>query len=108
MSTYKKIDSRKLTKAAIKKLTYDDLVSDAVARKDKSAYDFLCEVAIANAGKEPRNRRRIPTIRTEYLARFHGYGAAPQKPEPTSELDRQMRLLDSVACHFSDGASYAS
>ena len=44
MAKHKKIDITLLNKEALKKITFEDLISDAAARKDRAAYEFLCDV----------------------------------------------------------------
>ena len=73
MTEFKKIDVSKLNKKSIQKIKFADLLGDAVARKDKDARDFLNAIVHANQKKKPHSRRRIQTIRSEYLARFYGY-----------------------------------
>lgn len=108
MSDFKKIDVSKLTKTAIKKLTFTDLVGDAAARKDHEAYEFLCKNHEENAAKEPLNRQHIQTIRDEYLRKYRGYTGIPSKPKTVSVFDQNGMLLDSVAHLFEDDTSCAS
>ena len=100
MITFKKIDTRKLTKANVKKLTFDDLVADAIARMDKEAFEFLRQYTEDNEGKDPYTRQHIQTLRTEYLTRFCGYGGTPEKPNATTVFEYRCQLIDSVAHLF--------
>lgn len=100
MITFKKIDTRKLTKANVKKLTFDDLVADAIARKDKEAFEFLRQYTEDNEGKDPYTRQHIQTLRTEYLTRFCGYSGTPEKPNATTVFEYRCQLIDSVAHLF--------
>ena len=100
MAKHKKIDITLLNKEALKKITFEDLISDAAARKDKAAYEFLCSVLAESKTKAPRERRRIQTIRREYLETFCGYNAKPKQTKPASMIEKQQQMLDSIANLF--------
>ena len=100
MSNHKAIDISKLNKKTLQKITYADLVSDAVARQDNDAYAFLCRINQENENKPPHNRQRIQTIRSEYLRTFCGYGKPTPQPHPQSVHEQQQMLLNSVAHLF--------
>lgn len=98
---YKQIDITTLTKESIKKIQMEDLVSDAAARKDKDAYDWLCNIVQANQqANDPRKRKRINSIRMEYLAKFCGYKSSDKKAGFKTKQDKYQILLDSVADVF--------
>ena len=100
MAKHKKIDIAILNKETLKKITFEDLISDAAARKDKAAYEFLCGVIAESKEKAPRERRRIQTIRKEYLEKFCGYNNKAQKIKPASMIEKQQQMLDSIASLF--------
>ena len=64
MAKHKKIDITLLNKEALKKITFEDLISDAAARKDKKTnYDFSrhdAEGQRGRGGADPRPLGRCP------------------------------------------------
>jgi hypothetical protein len=69
----------------IRKLTLDDLMEDAVERKDKEALRWLEDEAFKTttrknkAGEEITVSKPLISIRAEYLRKFLGYVPAPSK-----------------------------
>lgn len=98
--------------AELNKLTLDDLIKDAVARKDKEALEWLKVEAnsMKTRTKEDKTtyevRKSIVEIRPAYLKKFLGYQskseAAKQRAKDAKKAKAQKKIDDAFAAAFAE------
>lgn len=98
--------------AEITKLTLDDLIADAVARKDRAALEWLKEEAnkmkkrTKEDGTTYEVRKSIVEIRPAYLKDFLGYQskseAAKEKAKAQKKARAQQKIDDAFAAAFAE------
>lgn len=84
--------------SAIRKLTLQDLVDDAVERKDKAALRWLEDESSKQVMRKKKNSdemvevtKPIISIRAEYLKTFLGYTPQPAKSTYNSDAAKAKR-----------------
>lgn len=91
------------------KAKLDDLVNDAIARKDKKAFEWL---NAESAKKDERVRkgvktkvaRNIATIRAEYARKFLGYKPNSQKAAEAARKRKQEKAEQERLALFEEAA----
>lgn len=96
--------------AELNKLTLDDLIADAVARKDREALEWLKKEAneMKDRSKEGggtyKVRKSIVEIRPAYLKKFLGYQskseAAKERAKAQKKAKAQQKIDDAFAAAF--------
>lgn len=91
-----KLDASTLELINIRTITLDDLISDAVARKDEAAMDWLEEQANKEVERtNPRTnekykvRQPITSYRQEYLKTYCGYNPKSKNNAIAKEIAKQ-------------------
>jgi len=87
----------------IRKLTLQDLIDDAIERKDKNALRWLEDEAFKQVTRKKKDSDEtvevtnpIITIRAAYLRKFLGYEPQPNKPY-NKEAAKAKRIADRKA-----------
>ena len=108
-----KIEPKKLDPYSdeYQKAKLDDLVNDALARKDKKAFDWL---NVESAKKESRTRNNVTTkvskniasIRAEYAKKFLGYKTNSKKAAEAARKRKQEKAEQERTSFFEEAARY--
>ena len=98
--------------AELNKLTLDDLIADAVARKDKEALNWLkveansMKTRTKEGGATYEVRKSIVEIRPAYLKKFLGYQskseAAKERAKEAKKAKAQKKIDDAFAAAFAE------
>lgn len=99
-----------MTSAEVNKLTLDDLIKDALARKDKDALEWLKKEANEMKTRKKEDgttyevRKSIVEIRPAYLKKFLKYQskseAAKQRAKDAKKAKAQQKIDDAFAAAF--------
>lgn len=95
-----------LIKDNLTKLTLDDLIKDAVERKDKEALEFLKENSAKEItrknkqGKKITVNQPITAYRMEYLKQFCGYKNSTARQAEKTKQRKAKELADKFAAAF--------
>lgn len=113
MPTNFKIEPKKLDPYSdeYQKAKLDDLVNDAIARKDKKAFDWL---NTESAKKENRTRNGITTkvskniasIRAEYAKKFLGYKTNSKKAAEAARKRKQEKAEQERVSFFDEASRF--
>ncbi len=105
------IDPKKLDPYSpeYQKAKIDDLVNDAIARKDKKAFEWL---KIESSKKENRTRNNITTkvskniasIRAEYAKKFLGFKTSSKKASEMARKKKQERAEQERKTFFEEAS----
>ena len=106
-----KIEPKKLDPYSdeYQKAKLDDLVNDAIARKDKKAFDWLNTESAkkderVRKGVKTKVQRNIAAIRAEYAKKFLGYKTNSKKAAEAARKRKQEKAEQERLSFFEEAA----